>query len=87
MSSINYYEFVEDNEYIGVFSFETGDTNTINEKLTNLLAENGISAEIKIITGVNKEKLVEYIDRETMNEVFSDNFTREVDYLVILIGR
>jgi len=85
--AVNYYEHKDDNKYIGVFSFKTGDTNTINEKLTNLLAENEISAEIKIITGVNMEKLVEYIDRETIDKVFSDNFTGDVDYLVILIGR
>ncbi len=85
--AINYYEIIEDREYTGIFSFKTGDINIINENIENMLAGNEISAEIEIITGVNREKLVEYIDRETMNEVFSDNFTGDVDYLVILIGR
>jgi len=85
--ALNYYEVILENEYTGVFSFGNSDITFVKENLTGLFNENGITAEIKIIAGVNSEKLVEYIGRETIEEVFLENFTGDEDFLVILIGR
>ena len=85
--ALNYYEVIDNNQYIGVFSYNVNDTDYVTETLDNIIIKNEISAEIEIITGVNKEKLVEYIDREIINDIFSDNFTGEIEYLVIIIGR
>jgi hypothetical protein len=73
--------------YIGVSLIDAYLISQKHEQLQLISDRYGIPADIKIITGENSQKLIEYIDEESLAIFREYSLDNSKDYLVILIGR
>lgn len=83
-SVLNYFETKNNAyEYIGLFAYPSNETHSIASGLEEILD----NAEIKIITGENSQKLLEYISVSEKESLLHGFEQLEADFVIILIGR